>query len=89
MSGAQELRVIARIETDFPAKFGIPRQAGVVPELEGRILTLLEQCIYGIHGMVVDAYTHQPIEGVTVTVLNHDDEYSIVQSPSFLYRLRY
>ena len=38
MSGAHELRVIARIETDFPAKFGVPRQAGVVPELEGRIV---------------------------------------------------
>ena len=38
MSGAQELRVIARIETDFPTKFGIPRQAGVVAELEGRIV---------------------------------------------------
>ena len=38
MSGAQELRVIARIETDFPSKFGIPRQAGVVEALEGRII---------------------------------------------------
>ena len=38
MSGAQELRVIARIETDFSTKFGIPRQAGVVEELEGRIV---------------------------------------------------
>ena len=38
MNGAQELRVIARIETDFPTKFGIPRQAGVVAELEGRIV---------------------------------------------------
>ena len=39
MSGwAPELRVIARIETDFPEKFGIPRQAGVVDELEGRVV---------------------------------------------------
>ena len=38
MSGStHELRVIARIETDFSSKFGIPRQAGVVEELEGRI----------------------------------------------------
>ena len=44
------------------------------------ILALLEQCIYGIHGVVEDYYTHQPIEGVTVTVLNHDDEYSIVST---------
>ena len=39
MSGAvQELRAIARMETDFPEKFGIPRQAGIVEELEGRIV---------------------------------------------------
>ena len=38
MSGPQELRVIARIETDFSTKFGVPRQAGVVEALEGRIV---------------------------------------------------
>ncbi len=39
MSGAeQKLRAIARIRTDFPEKFGIPRQAGIVAELEGRIV---------------------------------------------------
>ena len=30
--------VIARIHTDFPTKFGIPRQSGLVRELEGRIV---------------------------------------------------
>ena len=34
----QELEVIARIQTDFPEKFGIPRQAGIVNELRGRIV---------------------------------------------------
>lgn len=29
---------IARIHTDFPEKFGVPRQAGLVPALEGRIV---------------------------------------------------
>lgn len=29
---------IAHIETDFATKFGVPRQAGIVPELEGRII---------------------------------------------------
>lgn len=29
---------IARIRTDFPEKFGIPRQSGLVPELTGRIV---------------------------------------------------
>ena len=29
---------IAHIRTDFPEKFGIPRQPGVVAELKGRIV---------------------------------------------------
>ena len=29
---------IARIETDFATKFGVPRQSGLVPELAGRIV---------------------------------------------------
>ncbi|MGI6239505.1 MAG: tRNA (N6-threonylcarbamoyladenosine(37)-N6)-methyltransferase TrmO [Christensenellales bacterium] len=29
---------IARVETDFPTKFGIPRQSGVVPELTARVV---------------------------------------------------
>ncbi len=33
-----ELTVIAHIETDFPEKFGIPRQSGLVPELTGKIV---------------------------------------------------
>lgn len=32
------LNPIARIRTDFPEKFGIPRQSGLVEELEGRIV---------------------------------------------------
>ena len=31
---------IARVETDFKEKFGIPRQSGSVPEAEGRIVFL-------------------------------------------------
>ena len=30
--------VIAKIHTDFPAKFGIPRQSGLIEELTGRIV---------------------------------------------------
>lgn len=33
-----ELKVIAKIETDFPEKFGIPRQSGLVEELKGTIV---------------------------------------------------
>lgn len=32
------LKVIARIRTDFPTKFGIPRQSGLVPTLKGKIV---------------------------------------------------
>lgn len=33
-----EMTVIARIHNDFPSKFGIPRQSGVVREMKGRIV---------------------------------------------------
>lgn len=32
-----EMKVIARIESDFPEKFGIPRQSGIVPALRSTI----------------------------------------------------
>ena len=32
------IKPIARMESDLPDKFGLPRQAGVVEELEGRIV---------------------------------------------------
>lgn len=34
----RELRVIATIHTDFPDKFGIPRQSGIVSRLKGEIV---------------------------------------------------
>lgn len=33
-----ELKVIAHIKTDFPEKFGIPRQSGLIPSLTGKIV---------------------------------------------------
>lgn len=33
-----KIEIIARIHTDFPEKFGIPRQSGVVAELKGKIV---------------------------------------------------
>lgn len=33
-----DMKIIARIHSDFPEKFGIPRQAGIVKELRGRIV---------------------------------------------------
>ena len=32
------LRIIAHIDTDFPTKFGVPRQSGLVEELRGRVV---------------------------------------------------
>lgn len=34
----EELKVIARIRSDFPEKFGIPRQSGLAGELRGTII---------------------------------------------------
>ncbi len=33
-----ELNIIAHIRTDFTSKFGIPRQSGLVEELEATII---------------------------------------------------
>lgn len=35
---ALSLNIIARIHTDFPTKFGLPRQSGLVEELRGQIV---------------------------------------------------
>lgn len=32
------MKIIAHIKTDFPTKFGVPRQSGVIPENKGRII---------------------------------------------------
>ena len=32
------MKTIARIHTDFPTKFGIPRQSGIITSLQGRIV---------------------------------------------------
>ena len=32
------MKVIAKIETDFPTKFGVPRQSGIIATLQGRIV---------------------------------------------------
>ena len=33
-----EMKIIARVHSDFPAKFGIPRQSGLVPELKAKVV---------------------------------------------------
>ena len=44
------------------------------------IFAFLNQCIYGIHGTVVDAESKAPIGGATITLVGHDDQYSTVTS---------
>ena len=48
------MRVIARIQSDFSEKFGIPRQAGLVPELRARIIFAQEyrnpEALRGLEG---------------------------------------
>ena len=46
------------------------------------MLAFMEQCRNGVHGLVYDADTGLPIEGVKVTVLNHDSETSFVTTHS-------
>ena len=38
MAEEHAFRVIARIHSDFPTKFGIPRQSGLVEDLEARVV---------------------------------------------------
>ncbi len=46
------------------------------------MLAFMEEALYGVHGFVYDAQTNQPIQGVTVTVLNHDVNNSFVTTHS-------
>ena len=38
MTDNTPLNIIAHISSDFPAKFGIPRQSGLIPELKAKII---------------------------------------------------
>lgn len=38
MSDQHTIRAVARIRSDFPTKFGIPRQSGLVAELRARVI---------------------------------------------------
>ena len=38
MSNEHSLQVIAHIHSDFPAKFGVPRQSGLIEELTASIV---------------------------------------------------
>ncbi len=44
------------------------------------MLAFMEQCLNGVHGFVYDATSGDPIQGVTVTVVNHDKDGSQVST---------
>lgn len=54
MEEATALKIIAEIHSDFPTKFGIPRQSGLVPELESLVVFRPEyrvpEALRGIEG---------------------------------------
>ena len=43
------------------------------------IFAFMNQCLYGVHGVVTDSLTGEPLEA-TITVSGHDDQYSFVSS---------
>jgi len=76
-----ECKFIAHIETDFDTKFGVPRQAGLVPELEGRIVFEPEyrvtEALRGLEG-----YSHLWLIWVFSEVLTKDQPSSPSWSPT-------
>ena len=54
MKETTDLKIIAEICSDFPTKFGIPRQSGLVPELEALVVFRPEyrvpEALRGIEG---------------------------------------
>lgn len=57
MKSGRKLEIIAYIHTDFGTKFGVPRQSGLVEELQGRIVFepeyRREEALYGM-----EEYSH-------------------------------
>lgn len=52
-----ELRIIARVKNDFPTKFGLPRQGGLVDEIKGIVKFLPEYRVKeALKGL--DGYSH-------------------------------
>ena len=41
-----EIKPIARFRSPFSSKFGIPKQAGLVAELEGQIVLMVESTYF-------------------------------------------
>lgn len=43
------------------------------------IFAYMNQCLYGIHGTVIDSETKEPLNA-TIEILNHDEDYSMVET---------
>ena len=43
------------------------------------LFLFMNQCLYGIHGVVTDSITGEPLDA-TITISGHDDQYSVVES---------
>ena len=56
MSETYELKTIGHVRSDFPEKFGIPRQAGIVDALEAAIIFepeyQREEALRGLEGFL-------------------------------------
>lgn len=52
-----ELKVIATVKSDFPTKFGLPRQSGIIPGLKSSIVFEKEYSVAEAFRGLED-YTH-------------------------------
>lgn len=57
MSEGSEMKIIARVHSDFPAKFGVPRQSGLVGQLKAQVVFEPEyRAAEAVRGL--DGYSH-------------------------------
>ena len=74
------MEIIAKIQTDFPTKFGIPRQSGLVESLKGVITFEPKyrnpQGVYGLDGYsyiwLLWSFSENHREGWSATVKRRD-----------------
>lgn len=57
MPGSTGMKIIARVHSDFPGKFGVPRQSGIVEELRARVVFEPEyRAVEAVRGL--EGYSH-------------------------------
>ena len=79
-NSAYPMKIIAHIHTDFPTKFGTPRQSGLVPGVRGRIVFLPEyrnpDALRGLEG-----YSHLWLIWQFSQAVREDDRWSPTVRP--------